>query len=43
MPNQNLWDFQEVRICRDHRQAILHRGHGNPDIIRRNRRPRAPE
>jgi hypothetical protein len=31
MPDQNLWDFQIVRVRRDHRQAVLHRGRGNPD------------
>lgn len=43
MPDQNLWDFQKVRVRHDHRQAMLHRGGSNPDIIRRNRRPHAPQ
>jgi hypothetical protein len=31
MPDQNLWNFQKVRVRRDHRQAALHRGRSNPD------------
>ncbi len=31
MPDQNLWDFQKVRVRRDDRQAILPRRRGNPD------------
>lgn len=43
MPDQDLWDFQKVRIRRDYCQPILHRGRGNPDIVRRNRCPRVPQ
>lgn len=37
MPDKNVGDLQKMRIHRDDRQTVLHRGGGNPQIIRWNR------